>query len=89
MTENEVFRALARDLERLERSGMTFGDRARDLLLSYDMKPTTSGRVTDAIRRVFAEEHPWGPDLPYGFTEYVHRIAPVAAQAAIDAFYPQ
>ena len=36
---NEVFRALTRDLERLDRSGMTFGDRARDLLLSYDVEP--------------------------------------------------
>lgn len=42
------------------------------------------GDITDAIYKAFAEHHPWGPDLPYSFTEYVERIAP-AALAVINA----
>ena len=41
--------------------------------------------VTRAIYRVFADLHPWGSDLPYPFSEYVERIAPVAASAVLDA----
>lgn len=36
---DEAFRALTRDLERLDKSGLSFDDRARDLLLSYDIEP--------------------------------------------------
>lgn len=38
-TRNVNFRALVNDLERLERSGLSFDDQARDLLLSYDITP--------------------------------------------------
>jgi len=37
-------------------------------------------RITEVVRVELAEKHPWGPDLPYPFGEYVKRMAPVVAQ---------
>lgn len=36
---NRTFRAVTRDLERLSKSDMSFDDQARDLFLSYDIRP--------------------------------------------------